>query len=123
MFKIIETKKEGICKAYRCSNKQTPKDRFCGKHRHRYNKENNPVSYKYNLLRSNARRRGKGFDLSLEEFEKFCADSGYLEDTGKTKSSASIDRIDPSRGYSIDNIQVITLSENTRKMHADNCPF
>jgi len=122
MFKIIKNKNPKLCQAYRCKNKKMDRHRFCSKHAKRYQKEVNPENYYFNILRSNANRRGKQFSLTLEEFKVFCKRTGYLEKKGKSAGSASIDRIDPSKGYQLDNIQMITLADNTRKMHED-CPF
>lgn len=119
MFKIIENKDKKLCCAYRCANKRAEKDRFCPKHRKRYKKEHNPVSYYYDLLKCNAKRRGKKFTLTLPEFKYFCDQTDYLKLKGKKASSASIDRIDPARGYEAGNIQILSLAENTRKMHED----
>lgn len=69
----------------------------------------------YNNLKCNAKRRDKDFDLSFEDFEKFAIEYDYLRGKGKKTSSYSIDRIDNSKGYTIDNIQVTTLGENSRK--------
>ena len=78
----------------------------------------------------NAKRRGKDFRLTLAEFELFCEQTNYLVLKGKTAKSASIDRIDHTRGYFIDNIQVLSLSDNSKKQHTDksvnqddDCPF
>lgn len=126
MFKIIDSKKH-LCKAYRCGNKRTAKDPLCSKHRHRYNKENNPLAYAYNTLKSNARRRGKPFTISREYFETFCKEHDYLARKGKSADSASIDCKIPHLGYVEGNLQVLSLSNNSKKMHADNspdyCPF
>ena len=124
MFVIIPNKK-GCC-ADRCGKPKGEKDRFCPKHRKRYDKENNPISYVFNILKSNARRRGKSFELTIQEFTSFCIETGYIEKRGKTGKSASIDRIDSSKGYHIENIRVISLSENSRKGNKDpdeDCPF
>lgn len=88
----------------------------------------NPLTYTYNSLKCNARRRGKPFDLTFIQFSKFCIDSNYMKLKGKTKNQYSIDRIDPTKGYSIDNIQILTVSENSTKScynPFDNveCPF
>ena len=111
-----------ICAAYRCVRPVGKHKRFCPKHHHRYQKEHNPIGYAYSLLRSNAKRRGKEFAITLEQFKKFCEDTGYLAGKGKSSTSMSIDRIDSSKGYSIDNIQILPLSENSRKGNSD-CPF
>ena len=117
MFVIIPNKK--LCCAYRCSNLKSKKDRFCPKHRKRYDKEFNTVSYVFNILRSNAKRRGKSFELTLQEFTQFCEETDYINKRGKTGKSASIDRIDSSKGYHINNIRILSLSENSRKGNKD----
>lgn len=128
MFKIIPSKKaKGLCVAYRCGNKHTPKNRFCSKHNHRYQKYKNPYKYTFHQKRSRAKERGIEWNLTLDEFIEFCNETGYMDTKGKTKTSASIDRIDPNKGYEIGNIQILSLSDNTKKMHEDNkeddCPF
>lgn len=123
MFKIVENKHPRLCCAYRCPNRRGSRDRFCSKHRHRYNKIMRPVAYAYHNLKANARRRGKHFDLSMEDFREFCKQTGYIDLKGKVKSAASIDRIDASKGYTIDNIQVLTLEENGRKGAKEKPPF
>lgn len=122
-MKIIEhKKKQGLCVAYRCGRRRHSKDRFCPKHRKRWEKENRPVEYTFNFLRSNAKRRGKPFNLTIEEFRGFCEETSYISLKGKHAKAASIDRIDPAKGYSLDNIQVLTLSENGKKGAYEN-PF
>jgi hypothetical protein len=124
VFKIIETKKARLCKAYRCTNDHSKKDRFCSKHSKRYQKEKNEVSYVYNNAKSNAGRRKILFTLTLDEFKLFCKETNYLNLRGKKAGSASIDRVDPLKGYSYDNIQIMSLAENSAKMHKDNAvPF
>lgn len=119
MFKIIPNKDKELCAAYRCQNARPKNDNLCPKHRKRQLKETKPVNYYFNLLRSNAMRRGKEFLLTLEEFEAFCLQTNYLELKGKQGKSASIDRIRPTEGYHKDNIQVLSLAENSSKMHTD----
>lgn len=126
MFVIAKNKKDGICPAYRRKNKIAPKKRFCHRHHAQHQKETNPVGYFYSHLKQNAKRRGKEFKLTLEEFKQFCEETNYIELKGKTAKSASIDRIDPTKGYEIGNIQILSLSDNSKKMHQDNaedCPF
>lgn len=120
MFVIIAKKNDrGLCCAYKCRNKKPMKDKFCPKHRKRFDRINRPLEYTFNLLKSNAKRRKKPFDLTIDEFKKFCAETNYLERKGKLKSSLTIDRIRSDRGYSYNNIQVLTLSENSRKQNSD----
>ena len=126
MFVIIKNKSSHICSAYRCGNPKASKKRFCHKHHARFQKETNPSGYFYSLLKQNANRRGKEFDLSLDEFKQFCLDTNYMELKGKSAKSASIDRIDHTKGYSIGNIQVLSLRDNSAKRWEDekeDCPF
>lgn len=126
MFVIIpdKKKKRGLCCAHSCKDKPTKKDRFCSKHRHRYNKYINHCRYTYQALKANARRRGKAFTITIEEFRVFCDETGYLKKKGRLGSSASIDRINPDRGYEPDNIQILSVSENVAKRWSDEqAPF
>lgn len=116
MFRIVPNKKDRCC-AHGCKNLKTKKDRFCGKHRHRFNKAVNPIRYTYNSLKSNARRRGHEFDLTIFEFERFCQETGYMELKGKLPGSASIDRMDCNKGYTYENIQILTLRQNSIKQN------
>lgn len=120
MFLIIKNKNKELCCAYKCSNKQSKKDRFCSKHSKRYQKEVNPINYAYNTLKCNAKRRGKSFELTLDQFKEFCQQTDYINLKGKTASSLSIDRIKQSEGYHYNNIQPLTLSENSKKGTSKN---
>jgi hypothetical protein len=53
--------------------------------------------------------------LTFEQFKVFAIQTDYLRGKGKTVNSYSIDRIKNEEGYSIGNIQVLTLSENSKK--------
>jgi len=66
-------------------------------------------------LRGNAKRRGLEFALTLDDFRAFSDATGYLVGRGTSKFSLSIDRIDARLGYRLDNIRVLTLSENSTK--------
>lgn len=115
MREIDSKRAKGICVAHGCSNPPGTRDRFCWKHRKRYKKEHNPISYTYQILKGNARRRGKVFNLTIDQFRIFCEKTNYLALKGRSSSSASIDRIDPSKGYEADNIQILSLSDNSKK--------
>jgi hypothetical protein len=86
-----------------------------------------PFKYAYTTLKCNAKRRGKEFTLTLYEFICFCHETNYIGYKGKKGTCLSIDRIDQNKGYTFDNIQPLSLSENTKKqrMHEqlNDCPF
>ena len=63
----------------------------------------------------NAKRRGKEFTITLEEFTQFCKETNYIAGAGRSSASYHIDRIDETKGYSIDNIQTLTNAENSKK--------
>lgn len=119
MFCISSNKKKGICPAYRCSNKIADKKKFCHKHHARCQKETNPVGYTYSILKQNAKRRNKEFKLTIDDFKEFCEETKYINLKGKKAKCASIDRIDPKKGYERGNIRMISLSDNSKKMHED----
>jgi hypothetical protein len=70
-------------------------------------------------LRSNAKRRGIAFDLTLEEFVMLCDATGYMDSRGRQADDKSIDRIIPSLGYTLSNLRVIRVAENSRKAAVD----
>lgn len=69
----------------------------------------------YYSLKYHAIERKKEFSLTFEQFEQFCIKTNYLNKKGIKKNSYHIDRIDESKGYHIDNIQLLTNSDNIRK--------
>lgn len=82
------------------------------------------MRYTYNLLKSNAKKRKKKFTISFCYFRLWCIFYNYMELKGKTGKSASIDRDDPRKGYEIGNMKILSLSDNTSKMHKDkHLPF
>lgn len=78
-------------------------------------KQKDPVKYCFIQLRENAKKRGKEFTLTLDFFRKFCHDTDYIQNRGRTSESFSIDRIDNDKGYTADNIQVLSYGQNSRK--------
>jgi hypothetical protein len=103
------------CATMDCRNILTDDHKRCAKCRKREYKFKYPLLYTFHAFRGNARRRGKDFNITLDEFKAWCAKNGYMETKGKTGSSSSIDRIRDWEGYTIDNIRILTLADNTRK--------
>jgi len=90
---------------------------LCQKHYLQYWRARNPIKYAYNNIKNRANQRGRIFDLTINEFKEFCLKTGYISSKGITKDSMTIDRIDPSKGYTKDNIRAITKSENSWRHH------
>ena len=91
------------------------RSRFCSKCRSRRWRDKFPLHYSFKNLRVRAKQRGKEFTLTRDEYICFAIKTDYAQMKGKTSLSLSIDRIDDSLGYTKDNIQAITLRENSRK--------
>ena len=93
-------------------------------------KKENPVKYTCIQMAASARKRaaskGKSFDITTEYLvsiaPQYCPVFGVELKYGggeKTKSSASLDRIDSSKGYEKGNVQIISNLANMMKNEAD----
>lgn len=78
-------------------------------------RKKNPIRSAYTTLKCNAKRRGKVFKLTFEEFKEFAIKTDYINRKGITATSYHIDRIDENKGYTVDNIQVLTNRDNVKK--------
>ncbi len=121
MIKKDALKKQNVrvypckCLTKLCRGKATKSGNspYCSKCRMRRWRSAYPIKAHYSDLKHRAGQRGHQFDITLEEFTHFWNTSGYAEGHGKTKDSLSIDRINPNLGYSLSNIKVLTLSDNS----------
>ena len=69
-------------------------------------------------LKNRAGQRGHEFTITFEYYyQTVWLDSGYADKHGKTKECLSVDRADNSKGYIEGNLQVLTVSENSRKRY------
>ncbi len=103
------------CITKHCRKRRISTGFYCASCVKRKYAERHPVKYAYAVLKNNAKRRGVYFDLTLEQFSQFCVKYDYLSGRGKKSESLSIDRIDNTQGYTLSNIRVLTLSENSAK--------
>lgn len=92
-------------------------------HRHRYLKEKDPVKYTFYATRGNAKRRGKEWGISLEEFRQWCEETGYMNVKGRKPESGTIERKNNNFGYFIWNIEILSLSLNSSKGNKEEDPF
>lgn len=109
------------CFTMYCLNDAEPKRKHCPKCRSRAWRLNNPLKATFNHLKSRSKQRGVPFELSLKDWAKFCSNTNYLKLRGKESHNASVDRVKAfdEKGfpmpYRIDNIQMLTLKDNTAK--------
>jgi hypothetical protein len=112
------------------------KNGHCNTCRKRKWRKAHPLEYLYISWRDNAKRRGKDFTVTFDEFKEFCKETKYDELRGRTSLSLSIDRVRNYEGYHKDNIRAITIHDNSSKgdsleytvdtefkMEIEPCPF
>lgn len=107
--------KKKQCATRWCRNEAAKTHRLCWNCQKRQWAEKNPVRYAYANLKQNARRRGKDFELTYEQFEAWSKKTEYIRGKGRKSESWHIDRIDESKGYTVDNIQVLSNKRNNYK--------
>ena len=107
-------------KSYREANR--PLIREKGKEYYRRKLKNRLL----NAARARARKYGYEFDLTVDDIimPKYCPLLGiemFVTEsrTGKKHSSFSLDRIDSSKGYTKDNVWVISMKANSMKSDAN----
>lgn len=88
---------------------------LCHKHEKQRWRKANPEKATYCALRDNAKRRGKVFTITFEQFLEFGSQTGYMDHKGRAAQDMSIDRINSKLGYEPGNLQPLTVSENIIK--------
>lgn len=107
--------KQGICHVAHCANRTTGKTTLCSTCRSKKCRKADPVRYAYNNLKNHAEARGILFTITLPQFREFCRKVNYIGFKGRSAESYTIDRRHEDVGYHIDNIQVLTNSNNVKK--------
>lgn len=108
-------KDKGLCCEKYCRNKCGNKNPRCGKCDRRNRKLKNPLRSAYDVLKSNAKRRGKVFTITFEYFKKFAIRVDYIAKKGVTKYAYHIDRKNEELGYIPGNLQLLTNEKNVKK--------
>lgn len=107
------TDRQKLCKE--CGKKQAASGGKCHACNKRQWRANNPIKAAYNNLKSNAKRRGKKFEISFEYFKKFVTKNDYMTKKGRSATSYHIDRIDEGKGYIEGNLRILTNRGNYTK--------
>jgi hypothetical protein len=106
---------DGICITPFCMKPKQHDMYTCHSCKKRKFRMKSPLKYAYQVLKNNAKRRGKSFTLTFAVFVRFSEKNDYMNKKGTKAKSLQIDRIDETKGYADDNIQAITLRENIFK--------
>jgi hypothetical protein len=88
---------------------------YCGSCRAKREKAHDLEAWAYRKLKSNAKRRGIFFDLTVEQFKAFCYKTQILLGRGIYADSYHVDRIRDELGYTAGNLQKLTNRENAQK--------
>jgi hypothetical protein len=107
------------CVEPNCYN-DAPKGRLCSKHQTRRWRANNVIRNSYNSLRAHARERFISFDITWNYWKEFCERTRYHELKGTGAEDMSIDRPNSLRGYTDDNIRMLSVRDNTFKQHNED---
>lgn len=102
-----------ICTTWRCRKPAADRKTKCETCRSRLYRLKHPIHYAYDNLRSSARKRGIGFELTFAEFEQFNEVTGYVIHVGREPGSLTIDRIFNDLPYRLSNIRIMSYADNT----------
>ncbi len=119
MFDLKASPGPGLCIVAGCRHrfkKCHPGLRLCSRHYQERWRRKNPKQACYRALKDHAVARRIPFTLTLDFFIRITTAAGYWEqDAASHGDRLSVDRIDPTLGYSDSNVQVLTVSENAVK--------
>jgi hypothetical protein len=110
-----------LCKhnKQRCGTKNCRRDsngrQFCSTCRSRKSRAKDIIKHAYNNKKSDAKRRGIPFTITLAYFRRFCYRYKFVKNMGRTAHSYSVDRKKNHLGYIPGNIQALTISQNASK--------
>ena len=116
-------KAKSKCETKFCRNDKYKNYKICNKCKSRRFRANNPMRSAYNCLKASAKKRHKEFDIDFDVFVNFCQETQYIARKGITKRKYHIDRKDATKGYTINNIQLLTCSANSKKAATEKYPF
>jgi hypothetical protein len=112
----MKRKPKERCPVKYCRRDRGKKKAMCDRHHHARWRAKNPMRAAWLNLRHHAKQRRREFDLSFEDFKAFVEENNYyLDHKGCLRHLYHIDRIDPRKGYTRENIQLLTCSENSAK--------
>ncbi len=104
----------GLCWVKGCANSAHPNGScLCSKHMMQRWRKKNPAEAAYANLKGHARQRRIDFTISKDYWAGLTDGMAYFEPN--EDEVATIDRIDPTKGYVPGNLRVISMSLNVAK--------
>lgn len=94
--------------------------RECNTCRNRRWVNKNPLRKAWHNLKHSAKRRSYEFSIPYDFFERLAKKTGYDKNRERAGDQLTINRIINSKGYTVDNIEVISKSLNSSKYHSDD---
>lgn len=76
---------------------------------------NNPKRAAWNWLHRSAQKRDIPVKITFEQFVAWGDKHGYFDRKGRQKWNLTIERKDSTRGYELDNMEVLIMSANAAK--------
>lgn len=101
-----------------CKKEAVKGRKICNTCKSKIFRSKDQVRYFLANLKRSAIKRHIPFDLELEEFRSWATKVNFRFGIKKHGDRDSVDRIRNNEGYNINNIQKLTVSQNSKKYHA-----
>lgn len=116
----VSMKNTCLCRTKYCRKNKAKTGHYCYSCVRRKYNQRHPLRNAYHVLKNNAKRRGKPFTITMDEWLQWCKKHDYTPTGGKPswpefRSRPSVDRIKSRYGYHIWNIQKLSVSDNSKK--------
>jgi len=112
----LKNKNGNLCK-YLCGSVSAPNRKECFKCRSARIRATKRPQMVFYWIKQSAKRRGLQFELEMNWFLNFIKENNYIANSGRLSDHLTIDRKDGSKGYTHENIRVVTKGENVSKFH------
>lgn len=109
-----------MCVTTGCNKEPKGSRNICTNCRQRKWRSNNPFKYHWKNLKNRAKQRNIPFSLTLDEFKtiwKNHPEKWKERIENPSVMNWSLDRKDRDKGYHFDNLQVMSVSDNSKKFH------
>ena len=107
--------KRGLCATPYCRNRRRENRSDCHTCKSRKHRAAHPEKFAFRSLKAHAKERGIEFAITFEQFMEVALKSDYIEKKGNHAQGLTVDRINNLKGYILNNVCVMTRSENSVK--------